>query len=164
MPINLTNFVGPNEITSWYDQLIGQINSTQGPTVGYAVFGNTGSITMPAAQMSTGRDISYVNMTGALAANATLTTDTAANIITLLQGLFGPNVNVVGTTWALRISNASTGAFSWTVAGGTGVTVTSMGGGATSLAIAQNTWREFLVSVTSATTVTLVSVGTGTVS
>jgi len=164
MPINLTNFVGPNEVTSWYDQLIEQINATQNPPIGYAVFGNTGSIVLPASQICTGRNISYVNMLGTLAANATLTTDTAANIITFLQGLFGPNVTTVGTTWSMRISNASAGAFSWTLAGGTGVTVNSMGGDAGSLAIAQNTWRDFLVSVQSATTVLMISMGTGTVS
>jgi len=164
MPINLTNFVGPNEVTSWYDQLIEQINATQNPPVGYAVFGNTGSIVLPAPQMCSGRNISYVNMLGTLAGNATLTTDTAANIITFLQGLFGPNVALVGTTWSMRISNASAGAFSWTLAGGTGVTVNSMGGDAGSLAIAQNTWRDFLVSIQSATTVLIISMGTGTVS
>jgi len=164
MPINLTNFVGPNEVTSWYDQLIEQINATQSPTVGFSALGNTASIVLPATQICSGRDISYVNMLGTLTANATLTTDTAANIIALIQNLFGPNVNVVGTTWVMRISNASSGAFSWTLAGGTGVTVAVMGGDAGSLAIAQNTWREFYVSILTATTVYMISVGTGTIS
>jgi hypothetical protein len=108
--------------------------------------------------------MSYVNMLGTLTANATLTTDTAANIIAFLQGLFGPNVTLPGTTWSMRISNASAGAFSWTLAGGAGVTVNSMGGDAVSLAIAQNTWRDFVVSVQTATTILMVSMGTGIVS
>ncbi len=164
MPINLTNFVGPNEITSWYDLLVEQINATQSPPAGFTAFGNTGSITLPAAAICSGRNIAYVDLAGTLSANATLTTDTAANIISLLQGIFGSNVTLLGTTWSLRIMNVSSGAFSWTVAGGTGVTIQAAGGDATSLAVAQNTWRDFMVSITSSTTVYMYSVGTGTVS
>jgi hypothetical protein len=164
MPINLSNFVGPNEVTSWYDLLIEQINATQSPSAGITVFGNTGSITLPAAAICSGRDISYCDLVGTLTANQTLTTDTAANIVSLLQGIFGPGVTLSGTTWSLRIINASAGAFSWTLAGGTGVTVQTAGGDATSLAIAQNTWRDFMVSIASSTSVYMYSVGTGTIS
>ena len=90
-------------------------------------------------------------MTGTLAAGATGTTDTAANIIAAVPNRYP------GQTYRLRIINESSGAFSWTIAGGTGVTVT---GTAT---VAQNAWREFLVTLgATLTTVTLQSVGTGT--
>ena len=164
MPINLSNFVGPNEVTSWYDLLIEQINNTQSPSAGLTVFGNTGSITLLAAAICSGRDISYCDMVGTLTANQTLTTDTAANIISFLQGIFGSGVTLPGTTWILRIINASAGAFSWTLAGGTGVTIQTAGGDATSLAIAQNTWREFMVSIVTPTNVYMYSVGTGAIS
>jgi hypothetical protein len=164
MPINLTNFVGPNEVTSWYDQLIEQINSTQAPTAGLTSFGNTGSITLPAAAICSARNNALVYMLGTLTANATLTTDTAANIVSLLTGVFGPNVTLAGTTWMMRIINSGAGAFSWTLAGGTGVTIQTAGGDATSLAIAQNTWRDFMVSVVNTTSVYMYSAGTGTIS
>ena len=91
-------------------------------------------------------------MTGALAAGETGTTDTAANIIAAIPVY----QRGVGFSYKLRVINESSGAFDWTVAGGTGVTVT---GTAT---VAQNTWREFLVTIATATTITMQSTGTGT--
>lgn len=109
----------------------------------------TSAATATVPQMSGANDC-VLNMTGTLGAGANLTTPTAAAI---LGALFGPNAPVVGSSWKVRIMNTSGGAFSWTLVGGTGVTVN---GTAT---VAQNTWREFQVTVASATTLTMQNVG-----
>jgi hypothetical protein len=93
-------------------------------------------------------------LTGVLTAARIATTDTAVNIIAAIPQA----QRYVGFTYKACIINESSGAFAWTVAGGTGVTVT---GTAT---IAQNTWREFVVTIATVTTVTLQNVGTGTYS
>jgi len=113
----------------------------------------TSSTTLTAAKLTGAADDVFLNMTGTLAAGATATTDTAANIVAAIPQA----QRYVGANYILRIINSSSGAFAWTIAGGSGVTVN---GTAT---IAQNTWREFLVTLGSGlTTVTLQSVGTGT--
>ena len=122
-----------------------QVNSA------YKTNAATASAVVAAASLTGGADETVLNMTGALAAGANLTTDTAAAIIAAIPNRYP------GQTYKLRIVNSSSGAFAWTVVGGAGVTVT---GTAT---IAQNTWREFLVTLgASLTTVTLQSIGTGT--
>lgn len=112
----------------------------------------TGSGTATAANLTGGAVGVTLAMTGTLTGGATLTTDTAANIIAAIPLA----QRYVGYTYSLTLINESSAADSWTVAGGTGVTIT---GTAT---VAQNTWREFLVTIASATTVTLQSIGTGT--
>jgi hypothetical protein len=93
-------------------------------------------------------------MTGALTGATTATTDTAANIIAAIPQA----QRYIGFTYRLRVINESSGDFAWTIAGGTGVTIT---GTAT---VAQDTWREYVVTIATATTVTLQNVGTGTYS
>lgn len=112
----------------------------------------TSAVTVLAAQLMLG-DLVVLNMTGTLGAGANLTTDTAANMAAALAGYgTAPTATIA---YILRIINSSGGAFSWTVVGGTGVTVN---GTAT---IAQNTWREFLVTISGGNTVTMQAIGTG---
>jgi hypothetical protein len=111
--------------------------------------------TLTAAEMTGGFVGVTLNLTGTLTAAANATTDTAANIVAAIPQA----QRYVGFTYKLRVINSSSGAFAWTVVGGTGVTVT---GTAT---VAQNTWREFVVTLgASLTAVTLQNVGTGTYS
>lgn len=125
------------------------------PNADYNTSTATTATTLNAATQLTGgaKDV-VLAMTGTLAAGATATTDTAVNIIAAIPQA----QRYVGFTYILRIVNESSGAFSWTIAGGTGVTIT---GTAT---IAQNTWREYLVKIATTTTVTFQNVGTGTYS
>ncbi len=122
------------------------------PNAAYNTNSATAATTLTGAQMTGGFANVALAMTGALAAAADATTDTAANIIAAVP----VSQRYVGFTYVLRVINESSGAFAWTVVGGTGVTVT---GTAT---VAQNTWREFMVSIATTTTVTLQSIGTGT--
>jgi hypothetical protein len=102
-----------------------------------------------------GGEASYVNMTAALGGAGTLNTPTATAILQALP----PAANVVGYTNVVRIINSSSGAFAWTVTAGSGVTLAG-----TLQTIAQNTWRDYVLTVTGVTTpaVTMQSVGTGT--
>lgn len=124
------------------------------PNAAYNTDSTATAHTVVAAKLTGGAKDVVLAMTGALAAGANATTDTAANIIAAIPQA----QRYVGFTYKLRVINESSGAFAWTVVGGTGVTVT---GTAT---VAQNTWREFVVTIATATTVTLQNVGTGTYS
>lgn len=121
----------------------------------YAANSATSATTIAAAQLTGGAVGVVLAMTGALAAGAVATTDTAANIIAAIPVAQRYN----GATYRLRVINESSGAFAWTIAGGTGVTVN---GTAT---VAQNAWRDFIVTLTNVATgsqaVALQSIGTG---
>lgn len=112
----------------------------------------TASTTLTAAKLTGGAVQTTLAMTGTLTAGATGTTDTAANIIAAIP----QSQRYVGFTYKLRVINSSSGNFAWTIAGGTGVTVT---GTAT---VAQNQWREFIATITalgSAPAITLQDAG-----
>lgn len=145
--------VSQGHMPQWgYTGSAGQVGIVDGgPAEIYTADSTNTAHVLTAAEL-TGAPSVTLALTGALAAGANATTDTAANIIAALAA---PGV---GSTYRIRIINESSGNFAWTIVGGTGVTVT---GTAT---IAQNTWREFVVTVATATTVTLQNVGTGTYS
>ena len=119
----------------------------------YATDSSAAAHVLTAAELTGAANEVVLNMTGALTAAENATTDTAANIIAAIpQAQRFPGAN-----YKLRIINSSSGAFAWTVVAGANVTVT---GTAT---VAQNTWREFLVTLgATLSTVTLQSIGTGT--
>ena len=125
-----------------------------GPAAAYYADSNAAAHVLTAAELTGAFASVVLALTGALAAAANATTDTAANIVAALPS---PSV---GTTYTLRVINESSGAFAWTIVGGAGVTVTG------TASIAQNTWRDFIVTVTAVATpaVSLQNVGTGTYS
>jgi hypothetical protein len=92
-----------------------------------------------------------INMTGTLAAGALLTLPLATDLAAIQAA-------VTGDAYMLRIINSSSGAFSWTVTTNTGWTLNG------TMTVAQNTFRDFIVVFTSATTATLTTVGVGTYS
>ena len=114
------------------------------PTLNTAV--NTTAFTATVAQIAGNGEV-ILNLTGTLGAGAAITMPTAAQIFA---------AQPVGRQWTLRILNNSSGAFAWTVTMGTGDSLTG------SAAVAQNTYADYVVTVTSPTTVTFVRVGSGT--
>jgi len=81
---------------------------------------NTTSFTMTAAQMGltgVGSETAVLDCTGTLGSGQNITTLTAA----LMWAALAAPVN--GQAYVLRIINNSSGAFSWTLVGGTGVTI-----------------------------------------
>jgi hypothetical protein len=106
-------------------------------------------LTLVGADMA-GGETTVINLTNALAGAGTLNSATAAQIVAATPGA------AVGLTYLLRIINASSGAFAWTLTTAGGITL------AGTMSIAQNTWRDFIVTLTSLTAVSIQSIGTGT--
>jgi len=115
----------------------------------YNVDAGTTAHAATAVNFTGGQDVT-LNMSGTLAGAANLTTPTAVAILALLSN------PVIGQGYVLRIINASAGAFAWTLVAGAGVTLSG------TMSIAQSTFRDFNITVTSLTTIKIQSVGTGT--
>jgi hypothetical protein len=109
------------------------------------------SATLTAANITGGATEVTLNLTGTLTGASNATLPTVANLIAAIS----PTA-VAGQTYKLRIINSSSGNFAWTVVTNTGWTLTG------TMSVADNTWRDFYVTITSGTTATLQSVGTGT--
>jgi predicted RecA/RadA family phage recombinase len=116
----------------------------------YSTAANTVGFTATGVQISGGLADSYLDLTGALGAGAALTLPTVAQLV---QAMHSPTI---GQSYMLRIINRSSGNFAWTVTTNTGWTLNGL------MTVAQNTWREFIVTLTSLTTATLQTVGIGT--
>lgn len=114
-----------------------------------AVAGNTPA-TLTGAQMAGANSVN-VEMTAALAGAGTLNSATAAQIVAAT-----PNA-IVGQSYKLRIINTSSGNFAWTLTTATGITLTG------TMSIAQNTYRDFIVTLTSLTAVSIRNVGSGAI-
>lgn len=106
-----------------------------------------------------GADINTINLTAPLSAAGTVTTPSAAAIVAAINAVPGATA-YVGQTFIVKIANIpSSGGAVWTLAAGAGVTLSG------TLTINQNTYREFLVTLTSLTAVTVQATGiTGTAS
>ncbi|AOI70848.1 hypothetical protein [Burkholderia ubonensis] len=115
---------------------------------------NTTAFTASGSQIS-GAAQCFFNLTGTLGAGAALTLPTVANLIASLPSVV--QANPIGLTWQLRVINSSGGAFAWTVTTNTGWTLSG-----TSQAIAQSTFQDYVVTITSATTASMQAVGKGT--
>lgn len=112
----------------------------------------TAGTTLLAADVTGGTVNVDLALTGTLGAGANAQMPTVAAIVAAL-----PNP-VVGLSYRLRIINESSANFAWTVTTNTGWTLTG------TMSIAQNTWREFVVTLTSLTAATLQNVAVGTFS
>lgn len=113
---------------------------------------------------TSGTTLTAANISGAVASVDLAMTGTLGGgvnaqlplVSSLLAALHAPTV---GTSYRLRIINQSSGNFAWTV-----TTNTGWGTLQGTMSINQNTWREFVVTITSvaSATATLQSVATGT--
>ena len=113
---------------------------------------NTSAFTLAASQVDGANDISAVALTGTLGAGATVTLPTVAAAIAANSALQN------GQTTILRLLNQSSANYAWTLAAGTGYTLT---GTAT---VAQNAYRDFLITYNvTAGTATVQTIGGGTV-
>ena len=126
----------------------GQTGSTHNAAVNTST--SAVSFTASGALVTGGVSTVDLQLTGTLTAAATITMPSIASLTTALHS---PNV---GTSYRLRMINQSSGAFAWTVAVPAGYTATG------TQTIAQGTWREFVVTLTTLSSVSFVSVATGT--
>lgn len=122
-----------------------------GQSVFYVAATSTIGFTATAAQIYNAAD-NTLNLTGTLGGGAAITMPTAAN---LLASIPNPYIN---QSFNLRIINSSAATFTWTVTTSTGNTLNG------TQTIAQNTWRDYYVTITNvlAPAVTYQAVGTGT--
>ena len=127
-----------------------QIDSTR-----YAAFNTnttTVSATLTAANVTGGVASVDLALTGTLGSGQNVTLP----LVTALTAAMA--TPTVGSSYRLRIINESSANFAWTVVTNTGWTLTG------TMTIAQNTWREFVVTLNTLTTATLQSVAVGTYS
>jgi hypothetical protein len=106
--------------------------------------------TLTAAQITGGTDTVYLDMTGAFGGAANIQLPTVASVVAALSAQQG-----VGSTWILRVINPS--GQTLTITTNTGWTLGANG----SYALPTETFRDFLVTITSATAATFQDVGGG---
>jgi hypothetical protein len=112
----------------------------------YSAAANTTNFNATAAQVGGAYDV-ILNCTGALGSGQTITLPTVAALVAAI-----PNAHV-GQSYRLRIINSGAGAFAWTVTTNTGWTLTG------TMTVAQNTFREFVVTLTSLAAAVIQSAG-----
>ena len=135
-----------------HDAAIALLSSQVQLAVTFATGASTANTLTAASLVTNG----VILRTGSPGAGVTDTTDTAVNIISAMGGGVPAIVPLNGTYGEVfRLVNTTGQAI--TVAGGTGVTVS---GTAT---VANNAWRDFIMSPTSASTLTMTNIGGGTV-
>ena len=107
---------------------------------------DTTGFTATGAQMAGAESVVF-DCTGTLGSGQTITPPTVANLIAAIPNAF------VGQTYRLRVMNRSSANFAWTIGAQTGYTLTG------TMTIAQNTYREFLVTLTSLKAIVFQSLG-----
>lgn len=128
------------------------LNSAFQPRQVYGVETNTTGFTLSATDIYSGTVETTLNLTGNLGAGANAQLPTVASLVAAIPNDFP------GQSFRLRIINSSNAAFNWTITTNTGWTRSG------TMTIAQNTWRDFYITLTAQTTATLQSIGTGTFS
>lgn len=112
----------------------------------------TSGATLTGANITGGQLEVTLNLTGTLSGAANAQLPTVANLVAAI-----PNA-VAGQTYRLRIINSSGGADTWTITTNTGWTLTG------TMTIADDTWRDFYLTLTTTSAAVLQSIGTGTFS
>jgi hypothetical protein len=131
-----------------------------GPVVGqgfatdavYNTNSATSGTTLTGANISGAATEVTLNMTGAMGGDANAQLPTVANLVAAIPDA------VAGASYKLRVINSSSANHVWTITTNTGWTPNG------TMTIAQNTWRDFYVTLNSLSTATLQSIGTGTFS
>jgi hypothetical protein len=131
-----------------------QIKNLPNFTVNYAYNTNaaTSGTTLTGANISGGAIEATLALTGTLGGDSNAQLPTVANLVAAI-----PNA-VAGQTFRLRIINESSANHVWTITTNTGWTLNG------TMTIAQNTWRDFYVTLTTLSAAVLQSIGTGTFS
>jgi hypothetical protein len=131
-----------------------QIKNLPSFTANFAYNTNTATsgTTLTGANLVGGQVEVTLAMTGTLGGDSNGQLPTVANLVAAL-----PNA-VAGQEYRLRIINESSANHVWTITTNTGWTLNG------TMTIAQNTWRDFYLSLTTTSAAVLQSVGTGTFS
>lgn len=146
------------------------LNATTGPVVNFGAFSQAallqilgiagsqlnsiaqaGAATIPSGYLTGALSVFLINTA---AAPTTQTTQTATQLYADILAAFGVSALPPNFSYDLMISNS--GAGTYTLAGGTGVTLVGLG------TVANNANRQFNVKVTSNSTITITDIGGGT--
>lgn len=120
------------------------------PSGKYTAATNTADFTATGVQAA-GAERTYLNLTGNIGAGRAITLPTAAEIVAAIPNAY------VGQTYFLSISSTGTGNFAWTVTTNTGLTLVG------TMTIAEYQRRDFLVTLTSLTAISIQSLGSSTI-
>ena len=132
-------------------QMSTSLLATLGSGWSYAVNATAGSTTLLAGNFGTsGLNDIALGLTGAAGGSANGQLPLASAVIALFVS------PVVGASYIVRILNIGNSG-TWTITGNTGWTIS---GTAT---IATGTWREFIVTIATATTLTIQNIGGGSI-
>jgi hypothetical protein len=112
----------------------------------------TSGTTLTGANLTGGINEVILNLTGTLGGDANAQLPTVGNLVTAF-----PNA-VAGESYKLRIINSSSANHVWTITTNTGWTLNG------TMTLAQNTWRDFIVTLTTTSAAVLQQIGTGTTS
>jgi len=118
----------------------------------YNVNSTVGSTVLSAGNLIGGSVETVLNMTGTQTAAASIQLPTVASLVSALSN------PVAGQAWVLRVINSSSGAYALTITTNTGWTLNG------TVTIADATWREFIITLSTLSSATLQSIGTGTYS
>ncbi len=149
LPVGFVGYAVANSATTW---LIPNLPSS-GTNVVYNTNTATSGTTLTGANISGANQKVALNLTGTLGGGANAQLPTVANLVAAI-----PNA-AAGQSYELRVINSSSANFAWAVTTNTGWTLNG-----TMTAITQNTWRDFLVTLTSTSAAVLQTVGNGTFS
>lgn len=117
---------------------------------------NVSSFTATTAQVTGSPYIVVLNLTGTLTAAGTVTLPGTAAWIAAMNKI--PGVNV-GESFLLKVYDSNAAAFQWSIAAGDGST--TLTGAATVGSATGGGWTEWLVTVATATTITILRLGSG---
>jgi hypothetical protein len=141
---------GGGVVPGLWSAIIGQSAASQALlATQYTAIATNTPATLTGAQMAGASDVT-INMTATLGGAGTLNSATAVQIVAAIP------YAQPGFSYNLRIINSSGANFAWTLTTATGITLNG------TMTIAQNTFRDFYVTVTSLTAVAIQSIGTGT--
>ena len=159
---NMAYSVPPGGVINFYSTLATYWHSLSSPVlissnISGSVYGtntSTSGTTLTAANVggnaTFGASDVILNMTGTLGAAANAQLPTVASLAALYPNL------VANQTIRLRVINSSSANYAWTITNNSWTSLTG------TMSIAQNTWRDFIITFTSTSAATLQSIGTGT--
>lgn len=110
----------------------------------------TSTTSLTVNNVLSGLQETVLQMTGTLGAAATATLPGVAAIVAAL-----PDARA-GQTWRLRVMNTSGANFGWTIAAGSGGSTNG------TMTVAQNAWRDFILTLTSLSAYSIQNAGGGT--
>lgn len=131
-------FLTPNQIVS--------LSTVKAQAYNTSALAAAGTLT--AANVTGATDTLFLGMTGTFVAGVNIQMPTAAAIFAALNGMQG-----VGSTYVLRVINPSTQTL--TITTNAGITISG------SATLATLTFRDFLITITSATAISVQDVGAG---